>query len=176
MRLVDSIRCATVFLAAPALAAAQGAGSEMYRCPGNDYRNTICAKVAATLGCKRIEGTPITVFQAPRPRAPAAPANRLAVGTPVPASGTAPADARVDATAQRARDTDARRILETELRTEEERMAALQKEYNNGDPERLGSERNFQRYAERVAEMKAAIARKEGDIAAIRRELQKLAR
>jgi SMC interacting uncharacterized protein involved in chromosome segregation len=72
------------------------------------------------------------------------------------------------------RDTDARRILTTELQTEQDRLAALQKDFNNGEPERQGSERNYQKYADRVAEMKAAIARKESDIAAIRRELAKL--
>jgi hypothetical protein len=43
-----------------------------------------------------------------------------------------------------------------------------------GEPERRGDERNFARYAERVAEMKAAIQRKEADIAAIKREIAKL--
>ena len=75
---------------------------------------------------------------------------------------------------QRARDSDARRILSDELKREEERLAALQREYNNGEPERLGSERNYARYQERVAGMRAAIQRKEADIAAIRRELGKL--
>ena len=60
------------------------------------------------------------------------------------------------------------------MRAEETRLAALQKEYNNGEPERQGNERNYQKYLDRVNEMKAAIARKEGDIAAIRRELGKL--
>jgi len=83
-------------------------------------------------------------------------------------------DSRVDPAAQRARDTDARRILNEELRTEEERLAALQREFNNGEPERRGDERNFQRYIERVAEMRAGIARKEADIAALKRELSKL--
>jgi chromosome segregation ATPase len=80
----------------------------------------------------------------------------------------------VSASEQRARDSDARRILETELKREEQQLAALQKEYNNGEPERRGEERNYQKYAERVAEMKAGIARKEADIAAIKRELGKL--
>ena len=53
-------------------------------------------------------------------------------------------------------------------------LAVLRKDYNNGEPERRGDERNFARYQERVAEMKAAIARKEADVAAIRRELSKL--
>ena len=33
----------------------------MYRCPGNDYKNTITAKDAEKLGCKRIEGAPVTM-------------------------------------------------------------------------------------------------------------------
>ena len=80
----------------------------------------------------------------------------------------------IDPAAQRARDTDARRILTEELQREEQKLAVMQKEFNNGEPERLGSERNFQRYLDRVAEMKTAITRKEADIAAIRRELGKL--
>jgi len=81
---------------------------------------------------------------------------------------------RVDPAQQRSRDSDARRILEAELRKEEERLAALQKDYNQGEPERRGDERNFARYQERVGEMKASIARKEADIAALKRELAKL--
>src|SRR5262249_11327309 len=68
----------------------------------------------------------------------------------------------------------ARRILGDELRKEEDRLAALQKEYNNGEPERRGDERNYQRYLDRVSEMKAGIARKEADIAALKREIAKL--
>ncbi len=138
-------------------------GSVMYRCPGNDYKNTISAKEADKLGCKRIEGAPLTVIQVGKPRG----------GGPVPAAAGA-ASARVDPTAQRARDSDARRILENELKTEEDRLAGLKKDYNNGQPERQGDEKNYQKYVDRVGEMSAAIARKEADIAALRRELAKL--
>lgn len=82
---------------------------------------------------------------------------------------------RIDPAAQRARDAEARRILEGELRREEERLATLRREFNNGEPERRGDERNFARYQERVAEMRAAITRKEADIAALRREIAKFA-
>ena len=75
---------------------------------------------------------------------------------------------------QRARDADARRILEAELRREGERLELLRREFNNGEPERRGDERNFALYQQRVAEMRALIVRKESDIAAIRRELGKL--
>jgi len=42
------------------------------------------------------------------------------------------------------------------------------------EPERRGDERNYARYLDRVASLKASITRKEADIAAIRRELAKL--
>ena len=145
---------------------AEGSGV-MYRCPGNDYNNTISAKEAKERGCKTIEGAPITVIQTTRPRA-AAPA-----GSGAPAA-SGPATARIDPAAQRARDSDARRILEDELRKEEIALAALKAEYNNGEPDRRGDEKNYQKYLDRAAELKASIARKESDVAALKRELAKL--
>ncbi len=65
-------RCAALLLAcgaAPALGADTADSSVMYRCPGNDYKNTISAKEAEKLGCKRIEGAPVTVIQMTKPRA-----------------------------------------------------------------------------------------------------------
>ncbi|MES2101924.1 MAG: hypothetical protein V4569_19025 [Pseudomonadota bacterium] len=145
-------------------AAAQAAeGQTMYRCPGNEYNNTLSAKEAKDKGCKTIEGAPITIIQSVKPRA----------GTP-PAASSGPAGSRVDPAEQRARDSDARRILEAELKREEERLATLKTEFNNGEPDRQGNERNnYQKYLDRVADMKAAIARKEGDVAALKREIAK---
>jgi len=157
-------RCAALLLACgavPALAA-ETDSSVMYRCPGNDYKNTITAKEAEKLGCKRLDGAPVTVIQMTKPRA--------AAGGPAASGGTV----RVDPVAQRARDTDARRILEGELRAEEEKLAIMQKEFNNGQPERQGDEKNFQKYLDRVSDMRAAIARKQTDIAALQREIKKL--
>lgn len=153
-------------LGGAALAQAQVAGGTVvYRCPGNVYTDAITAQEAKDKGCRTLEGAPVTVVQGARPRA-AAPA--------VAPAGSRPADSKVDAGEQRARDSDARRILDSELRMEMERLAILQKDYNNGEPERRGDERNYQKYQDRVAEMKAAIARKEADISALRRELAKL--
>jgi hypothetical protein len=150
---------ALVFASSGFAQASSAEGNVTYRCPGNDYKNTISAKEADKLGCKKLEGEPITVIQMTKPRAPAA-------------SGGA--TARIDPAAQRARDSDARRILEQELKTEEDRLAAMKKEYNNGQPERQGDEKNYQKYTDRVAEMGAAIARKEADVAALKREIAKL--
>ena len=144
-------------------AGAQAQEKAVYRCPGNLYTDALSAKEAAAKGCKTLEGAPITVIQSQMPRAPARAA----------ASGGGGGE-KVSSEDQKARDSDSRRILEAELRKEEEALAALQKEYNNGEPERQGNERNYQKYLDRVAEMKNAITRKEADIASLKRELAKL--
>lgn len=149
----------------PVPAHAQATGGVVYRCPGNLYTSELTAKQAEEKGCRTIEGAPVTVIQGTRPR----------TGSPVPpSSAPRPADSKVDPAAQRSRDNDSRRILEAELRKEEEQLAQLQKDFNNGEPERRGDEKNYQKYLDRVAEMKAAIARKENDVSALRREIGKL--
>jgi hypothetical protein len=160
------IRVSLSMLAVMAAAPAWSQGDKpVYRCPGNPvlYTDSISAKEARDKGCRTLEGAPITVIQSIKPRPPAA-------GSPVP---PAPNRERVDSAEQRNRDSDARRILEAELRKEEEQLATLRKEFNAGEPERRGDERNYQKYLDRVAELKATIARKESDVAALRRELAK---
>ncbi|MFZ5527247.1 MAG: hypothetical protein ACOZE7_11395 [Pseudomonadota bacterium] len=136
----------------------------VYRCPGNLYTDALSAKDAAAKGCKTLEGAPITVIQSQMPRG--APRSTASAG----GSG----GEKVSSQDQKARDADSRNILEAELRKEEEALAALKKEYKNGEPDRLGDERNYQKYLDRVAAMKAAITRKEADVASIKRELSKL--
>jgi hypothetical protein len=82
------------------------------------------------------------------------------------------AGSRIDSAEQRSRDSDMKQILESELKKAESKQADLLKEYNNGEPEKRGDEtRNNQKYIDRVAELKANIARTDSDIASIKREL-----
>ncbi len=168
-RRAGQVAVLVAFVAAAAGARAQqGDERPVYRCPGNPtfYTNAYSPQEARDKGCRTIEGTPITVIQSPRTRAPASGASGSAASRPT--------DSRVDPGDQRRRDSDARRIIEAELRKEEERLAALRKEFNGGEPERQGDERNYQKYLDRVAEMKASIARSESYIADIKRELARL--
>lgn len=138
------------------------AQDRIYRC-GNEYTNTVLESQAKN--CKLISGGNVTVVQAQKPRA-----NRVASAAQSGQPGQ-----RVDAGDQRAKDSDSRLILESELKKAEARRAELLKEYNNGEPERLGPEtRNNQKYIDRVAEMKANINRNESDIEGIRRELSRV--
>ncbi len=146
------------------------AQDSIFRC-GNEYTNN--AADAKTRGCKTLQGGNITVIQAPKPPAPASGARSASSS---PAAAAFPSGApKVDVSEQRNRDTGARAILEVELKRTEARRDELLREYNNGQPEKMGSEaRNYQKYIDRVAELKASLARSEEDIAGLKREMARL--
>ena len=158
-----------------ALPVAAFAQDRIYRC-GNEYTNN--ATQAKERGCKLVEGGNVTVIQGSRPSAGggAASSGGSSAAPSSSATSASPAGApRVTNNDQRARDSDARAILEAELRKAEARHAELVKEYNGGQPERNALDlRNPQRYMERTAELKASVARSESDIAGIKRELSRL--
>ena len=126
------------------------AQDKVYRC-GNEYTNNVTRERAAE--CTLISPGNVTVVPAVKP----------------PPAGAARSEA------QRSRGADALFILQSELKKAEARRAELLKEFNNGEPEKMGAEtRNYQKYLDRVAEMKASIQRNEADIASIRREISRL--
>ena len=150
------------------------AQDRIYRC-GNEYTNN--PSQAKERGCKLVEGGNVTVVQGTRPAASTAPVAtapaRAASSTP--AASSPPSAPRVDQNAQRARDADARAILESELRKSESRLADLQTEYNQGSPQRNALDlRNTQHYMDRTAALKDRVVRAESDVAGIRRELARL--
>ena len=168
--LTTCLPLAAAVLGAVALPAS--AQDRIYRC-GNEYTNN--ATQAKERGCKLVEGGNVTVIQGSRPSGGGG-ASSGGSSASSSASSSSPAGApRVTNNDQRARDSDARAILESELRKAETKQAELVKEYNGGAPERNALDlRNPQRYTERIAELKAAVARGESDIAGIKRELSRL--
>ncbi len=143
------------------------AQDKIYRCAGNVYTNN--ETEANAKGCKLVEGGNVTVVQGTKVQTGATPV-RVAAVTP-------PSGSRIDSGDQKARDNDAKSILESELKKSESRLADLLKEYNNGEPDKLGPEtRNHQKWLDRVADLKANIARMESDINGIKRELNRTPR
>ena len=135
------------------------AQDKVYRC-GNEYTNMPPPGSAAK--CVLITQGNVTVVPAVK-----APPTRSQAPTQSPAPRT---------DAQRSKDADARFILESELKKAQAHQAELRRDYNNGEPEKLGAEtRNYQKYIDRVAEMKANIQRNEADIASLKREIARLA-
>jgi len=155
-------RYALIPFAVLAFALGASAQTQIFRC-GNSYTNDKAE--AQAKGCKLVEGGNVTVVQGTKVNVGA-----KAVST-APQAGAS--QQRVESGEQKARDAEARAVLEAELKKAEARQAELQKEYNNGEPERQGNERNYQKYLDRVSELKASITRKESDIEAIKRELAK---
>lgn len=162
----------TGFAACPPSALAQ-----VYRC---DSPNGVPVYQGTPKGhnCQPVDLQPLTTIPAPNVPASSGSAARGAA-TASAAGGASSARSspspesfpKVDAAAQRARDDDRRRILDDELRKERERLDELKAEYKGGEPERLGNERNYQKYLDRVAQLEEDIARTESNIASLRREL-----
>jgi hypothetical protein len=163
-------RLAVAALLTGAIAAVPAAAlAQVYRCETDSgvplYQNTPGPR------CKPLDLPNLTTVPTPVPKA--APGAK-----PAPRDGTqATAGAgfpRVDTSAQRTRDQDRRRILADELRKEEARLGELRAEFNNGEPERRGDERNFQRYLDRVQRLREDIARSESSVASLQREIAAL--
>ena len=103
------------------------AQDRVYRCGNNEYTND--QAVAKTRNCKQIEGN-VSVIAGTAVRSPA-PSAPVATGSAVQ---------KVDANDQRARDSDARGVLEAELKRAEARRAELLAEYKDGKPDHQGIE------------------------------------
>jgi len=132
------------------------AQDRIYRC-GNEYTNMVTRAQEKT--CTLITTGNVTVV--PAEKASGAKIARPAV--------------RQDAPAQRAKDAEARTILEAELKKAQTQLAEIKQEYNGGEPEKLATEtRNYQKYLDRVAGIKARMDRTEADIASLRREIGRL--
>ena len=154
-------------IAALAVAGASHAQTRIFRC-GNTYTNN--AAEAQAKGCKVVEGGNVTVVEGTRVNGNAA--VRVAAAPQSAAQGQS--SQRVDSGDQKARDADARLILEAELKKAEAKRADLMKEWNNGEPEKMGPEhKNHQKYLDRVAELKANLTRAESDVAGLKRELSR---
>ena len=132
------------------------ASGGMFKCTDADGSVTY-TNVGSVKGCKKVEGE-VNSISLSRPSS----------GGTATAPRTAP---RVETGAQRVRDSDRRRILEEELAAEEKRLADLKKEFNNGEPERQGDERNYQKYLDRSEKLKADVARGEANVDSLKREL-----
>ena len=114
--------------------------------------------------CKRLSFDPIP---AASPASPAA--ARPAARTPTPASFP-----KVEENAQKARDNDRRRILESELEAEQKNLAQAKKELADQEAVRSGDERNYQKVLDRLQPFKDKVALHERNIEAVQKEISRL--
>ena len=152
--------------------------AQIYRCEDSngvvEYSNKPSG--GKDRNCKSVALPEVTTIPAPKLPPKANGNGQNSAGNPAlgPSAGSKPggsAPGRVDDFTQRSRDSDRKRILEDELRKEELKLGELRKEYNNGEPERLGDERNYQKYLDRVQRLKEEVGRSEGNVDSLKKEL-----
>ena len=67
-----------------------------------------------------------------------------------------------------------REQIQSKITEEEKRLNEVKSEYKDGNPDRLGSERNYQRYLNRVERLREEIDTREKNLNSLRKELQEL--
>lgn len=96
------------------------------------------------------------------------------MGDPMPTAQTLIVGAHVPSAVQQQRDFGRMHIVRSELNSAEQRLIKLQIEYNNGQPERMSHEKNYQKYLDRVADLKQNIQLTQSSIDALKRELTRI--
>jgi septal ring factor EnvC (AmiA/AmiB activator) len=72
------------------------------------------------------------------------------------------------------KDEERRKIVKKMINEETKLLREKEKEYNNGEPERIGSERNYQRYLDRIERLENEIALHKEKKGALEHELMNL--
>ena len=136
----------------------------VYRC-GNAYTN----QPDPALNCKPLSASSnVTVIEGTRVQGSMASPNMSSAGAGAGAT-------KVDSAEQRQRDTQAQVVLQAELQKAQQQKSELQREWNNGEPERRADEfRQPQKYQERVTQLRASLQRLDADVAGLQRELSRL--
>jgi formate dehydrogenase assembly factor FdhD len=109
-------------------------------------------------GAKKLNLDPISTVSPPKPKAVTTPQ-----GFP-----------RVDNETQKKRDDTRRTILEQELAAEQKLLDEARKNLAEGEATRLGGERNYQKYLDRVQGLKDSVTLHEKNIEALNKELSGL--
>jgi len=104
---------------------------------------------------------PVSTYSAP-PRQPA------------PRTATPDNFPKVNGDTQKSRDGDRRKILDQELATEQQNLEKAKKDLAEGEATRLGDEKNYQKYLDRVQRLKDNVTLHERNIEALKRELANL--
>ncbi|WP_439535496.1 DUF4124 domain-containing protein [Methyloversatilis sp.] len=151
-----------ILIAAASLLVAAPATAEIYKCVDAEGHTTYTNEKSRAGGCK-VLASDVPVSSVPGP----------AAATPKPAAnpGGFPS---VSNDQQKARDSERRRILEAELATETGSLEEARKALTEGEAVRLGNERNYQKYLDRIQGLKDNVALHERNVDALRKELSKL--
>lgn len=132
----------------------QAAYAEIYKLVDENGRVTYSN--TPLKGAKKLNLEPLSTIAPPKPK---------------PAASTPANFPRVDGETQKKRDDTRRSILEQELATEQKQLEDAKKALAEGEATRLGDERNYQKYLDRVQGLKDNVTLHQKNIEAINKEL-----
>jgi len=145
--------------------AASAHALQVYRC-GDEYTNQPDPKRQCTL----LPNAAVTVIEGTQIQSPRLGATPQAAA----AAAAASSSSQVDGAQQRARDAQARLVLQAELQRAQARYQELLQEWNQGELQRRSDEhRQPANPPERMAQWRAALERSQADIAGLQRELSR---
>ncbi|WP_026224311.1 DUF4124 domain-containing protein [Methyloversatilis thermotolerans] len=148
-----------------ALLTAASAHADVYKCIDEDGHVTYTNDKSRARGCKQLSSD-VPVSSVP---GPASTTSRPAAG---PSSSAGFPNVSNDQ--QKTRDGERRRILEAELAAEQKSLDEARKALVEGEAVRLGDERNYQKYLDRIQALKDNVALHERNVDALRKEIGKL--
>lgn len=134
----------------------QAASADIYKLVDENGRVTYSN--VPIKGAKKLNLEPISTIAAPKPKAVSTPQNFP----------------RVDNETQKKRDDTRRTILEQELGAEQKLLEEARKNLTEGEATRLGDERNYQKYLDRVQKLKDNVSLHEKNIEALNKEISGL--
>lgn len=150
---------------------AQAKGSEMFVCTNKDGVRTYQNSDGGD-GCVPLNLNPITVVPAPKYGT----TNGADGSSRSSGSGRSAAAYDNRSSGDFNASDDRMKILQEELRIEESKLKSLKDEHKNGQPDRLGSERNYQKYLDRVSRLEQEIMVTNDNIEILKTELIRLAK
>ncbi|MBA2352118.1 MAG: DUF4124 domain-containing protein [Burkholderiales bacterium] len=151
------------FLIATAAVGALAAGSAAAEtCKYEDASGKVTYSNVAIKGAKKIQ-----CFEPPA----APPAGAARQAKVAPSDANVPGLPNVDSDTQKRRDEARRKILESELVLEQKLLAESQQALTEGEAVRLGNEKNYQKYLDRIQELKDNVGLHEKNVAALKQEI-----
>jgi len=176
MRLVLlPVTAALIAIASTAMAQISSGGAT-YKCVDTAGRSTY-TNVKEEMGSKKctVVSREISIVN-PAPPTPGLAAKPAATAAPAKPSDSPDAKAapRQDAQAQRARETDRRRILQEELQNADKQLAVARQRLAEQETVRSGNERNYARVLERLKPFQDEVRVAEENVVALKRELSNL--
>ena len=165
MRLVQHLGAATLVAGASIASAQVSSGGATFKCVDTAGRSTY-TNVKEEMGGKKctVVSREISIVN------PGAPSAKPAA----PATESSRSASRQDAQAQRARDTDRRRILEEELQSADKQLTTARQKLAEQEAVRNGNERNYERVLERLKPFQDEVRVAEENVVALKRELSNL--